>query len=101
MLKTYNPVENRRGLIGRMEITFLLVAALILLLLVRLFPDLVAPRCPICSAHLQPTARFRKAFKLIGWSGYWRTFVCPQCLYRKDLFRISRQAEGMKNETRA
>jgi hypothetical protein len=77
------------------------VALLLLLLgLVFLFASLIAPRCPICVARMQPHDCAHTLFQWHGWETCWRNYVCPQCLFRQDYLRIVRRSKDPKYETR-
>lgn len=84
-----------------MEWILFFVCLIWLLLLIRLFPALFAPHCPVCGARLQrgdvveiqPIGKH----KHLGW----RNFVCPQCLYRHRRPVIYSDSEVTKYEARA
>ena len=71
-----------------------------ILLLWRIFPDLFAPCCPICGAHLQPHNCAHTLFRWNDWETCWRNYICPQCLFHQDYLRIVRKLEDSKYETR-
>jgi C4-type Zn-finger protein len=71
-----------------------------ILLLWRIFPDLFAPRCPICGARLQPHERTHTLFQWHDWETCWHNYICPQCLFRQDYLRIVQKSKDSKYETR-
>jgi hypothetical protein len=69
-----------------------------LLVLLRFFPELFAPRCPFCGARLE--RRFDSAIVSFGkhWHLGLRKFMCPQCFYSHRRPVIYRDPEVTKHE---
>jgi len=59
------------------------IGALLIILAVRAFPGLVAPRCPICSEPLRADERVEPIAEWARWRLVWRNFVCTFCMYRQ------------------
>ena len=81
-----------------MEWLFLCAVALFVISMIRAFPELLAPRCPVCGMRLEPSDDVRVALRWNGWAVSWRKFVCPQCFYRRELLRIVPLNKDLKNE---
>ncbi len=63
-----------------MEWIFIGSLLLFVIAMIRLFPDLVAPRCPLCGAHLQAQdVEDVKSWR--SWQLGWHRLSCVQCLY--------------------
>jgi C4-type Zn-finger protein len=57
--------------------------------IIKLFPNVLHPRCPICYGSLESSA-----LETIGswhrWSLVWHNFVCSECWYRWRRIEIAR-----------
>jgi hypothetical protein len=64
-----------------MEWIILGALILYLLALLRFFPELFVPRCPICGARLERRSDTAIFSLRNHWHLGWRRFSCLQCLY--------------------
>ncbi len=69
--------------------------------IISLYPELVAPRCPICGAHLERRDDIREMGCLKRWCVGLRKFSCPACLYSHRRPILYRRPGVSKYETRA
>jgi hypothetical protein len=76
-----------------MDWLLLIFGVAVILLLWRIFPDLFAPRCPLCGARLEPNDFARGTFHWRDWIIGWRQYICPQCLSRQELKYFFREEE--------
>jgi hypothetical protein len=92
--------HHRRIKEDAMEWVLIVLAVLYLLVLLRAFPMLLAPRCPLCGAHLEShlTEEHQRVWR--RWHIGWRKFSCVQCLYYHNRPYIFRSIEEPENEPR-
>jgi hypothetical protein len=73
------------------------VALAYLVILLRIFPDLMAPRCPWCGARLERRPVLESSQVQGHWHIGWHRYSCVQCLYfhrRPFLYREIGDAHG-------
>ncbi len=78
------------GFVMESILILLFLAIVYPILLLRIFPGLLAPRCPLCGAHLECSVADEKNRLWHRWHIGWRRYSCVQCLYyhvRPFLFR--------------
>jgi hypothetical protein len=71
------------------------LAFLYLLLLLRVFPELLVPRCPFCGAHLERKITSKSVKVWHRWHVGWRRFSCVQCLYYHERPFVYREIDEM------
>ena len=84
-----------------MDWIFLSALVAYLQALLRFFPELFAPRCPICGARVE--RRFDAAIVHFSkqWKLGWQKYACPQCLYSYRRPVVYRMPKEDGYETRA
>jgi len=84
-----------------MEWIFLSALIVYILTLRRFFPELFAPRCPVCEARVEQRFDIAIVHFSKRWKLGWRKFTCPQCLYSYRRPVIYQDYKESENETRA
>ena len=76
-----------------MDLAYLGLGLVFLIGIIRMFPNVFRPHCPICSAALESI----DLETIGGWQSWflvWHKFICPDCWYRWRRIEIARRPKG-------
>jgi hypothetical protein len=87
----------RDGLFVPMDITvFVLIGTWLAIAVggLRLYPELLAPHCPICGQILEASGQDRRwVANVRNWHLRWEMFDCTLCLYNRRLLSVTRRSD--------